>query len=73
MIALQENAHELDEDWKRARHQPKYLSKGISISIIKNIIQIINKFTKELLGKILHPTVKEPVDLRFSVVPKGNG
>jgi hypothetical protein len=39
----------LDEDWKRARCQPKHLPKDISV--IKNIILIINRFTKELIGK----------------------
>jgi hypothetical protein len=55
-------AYELDEDWKKARYQSNHLSKGISISIIK-IILIINRFNKELIGKVLYLTVKELVDL----------
>jgi hypothetical protein len=49
------------------------LSKGISISIIKNIILTINRFTKELVDKVFHLTVKELVDLQFSMIPKRNG
>jgi hypothetical protein len=56
------SGYKLDEDWKKARHQPKHLSKGISISIIKNIV-LINRFTKELVGKVRHLTMKEPIGL----------
>jgi hypothetical protein len=44
-------AYELDKD-RKTRYQPNHLSKDISISIIK-IILIINRFTKELVGKVL--------------------
>jgi hypothetical protein len=55
-------AYELDEDCKKARYQPNCLSNRVSISIIK-IILIINRFTKELIGKIFYLTVKALVDL----------
>jgi hypothetical protein len=47
---------------KQTRCQPNHLSKGISISIIKIILRI-NKFTKELVDKVLYLTVNEPIDL----------
>jgi hypothetical protein len=66
-------AREAHMNWKRARYQPNYLLKGISISIIKNIILIINRFTKKLVGKVLHLTMKELVDFQFSMISKYNG